>query len=76
MISISNLAKYHGDRILFDGVSIQFNRGERYGIVGANGCGKSTLLRILTGEEPASDGELSIPKKAISNTRTTASSTS
>ena len=65
MISISNLAKYHGDRILFDGVSIQFNRGERYGIVGANGCGKSTLLRILTGEEPASDGELSIPKKAV-----------
>mgnify|MGYP003301398158 CR=1 FL=1 len=44
---------------------MQFNRGERYGIVGANGCGKSTLLKILTGEESASDGDLSIPKRAV-----------
>jgi ATPase subunit of ABC transporter with duplicated ATPase domains len=65
MISISNLSKYYGDQVLFEGVSLQFNRGDRYGIVGANGCGKSTLLRILTGDEPASDGELSIPKRAV-----------
>jgi ATPase subunit of ABC transporter with duplicated ATPase domains len=65
MISLSNLSKSYGDRTLFEGVSLQFNRGERYGIVGANGCGKSTLLRILSGEEAASDGEISIPKKAV-----------
>ena len=65
MISLSNLAKYYGDRVLFENVSLQFNRGERYGIVGANGCGKSTLLKILTGEENLSDGELSIPKRAV-----------
>ena len=65
MISISNLAKYFGDRVLFENVSMQFNKGERYGIVGANGCGKSTLLKILTGEESASDGDLSIPKRAV-----------
>ena len=65
MISLSNLAKYYGDQVLFEGVSLRFNRGERYGIVGANGCGKSTLLRILCGDESASDGELSIPKRAV-----------
>ena len=65
MISLSNLAKYYGDRVLFENVSLQFNRGERYGIVGANGCGKSTLLKMLTGEESVSDGELSIPKRAV-----------
>jgi ATPase subunit of ABC transporter with duplicated ATPase domains len=65
MISLSNLAKYYGDQVLFEGVSLQFNRGERYGIVGANGCGKSTLLKILCGDESASDGELSIPKRAV-----------
>ncbi len=65
MISLSNLAKYYGDRVLFENVSLQFNRGERYGVVGANGCGKSTLLKILTGEESASDGDLSIPKRAV-----------
>jgi len=65
MISLSNLSKYYGDQVLFEGVSLQFNRGERYGIVGANGCGKSTLLKILCGDESASDGDLSIPKRAI-----------
>jgi ATPase subunit of ABC transporter with duplicated ATPase domains len=65
MISLSNLSKHYGDRALFEGVSLQFNRGERYGVVGANGCGKSTLLRILSGEESASDGDVSIPKRAI-----------
>ncbi len=65
MISLSNLSKYYGDQVLFEGASLQFNRGERYGIVGANGCGKSTLLKILCGDETASDGEISIPKKAV-----------
>jgi ATPase subunit of ABC transporter with duplicated ATPase domains len=64
MISISNLSKHYGDQTLFEGVSLQFNRGERYGIVGANGSGKSTLLRILTGEGSASDGDIAIPKRA------------
>jgi ATPase subunit of ABC transporter with duplicated ATPase domains len=65
MISLSNLSKYYGDQTLFEGVSLQFNRGERYGIVGANGSGKSTLLKILCGDESASGGELSIPKRAV-----------
>ncbi|HIF93005.1 MAG: ATP-binding cassette domain-containing protein [Myxococcales bacterium] len=65
MISLSNLSKYYGEQTLFEGVSLQFNRGERYGIVGANGCGKSTLLKILCGDESASGGDLAIPKRAV-----------
>ncbi len=65
MISLSNLSKSYGDQVLFEGVSLQFNRGERYGIVGANGSGKSTLLQILAGDESASDGDLAIPKRAV-----------
>src|SRR5690606_21188233 len=43
---------------LFSDVSMQLNRGERIGLVGANGCGKSTLLKILIGDEPESAGEV------------------
>ncbi|MCG8588955.1 MAG: ATP-binding cassette domain-containing protein, partial [Proteobacteria bacterium] len=64
MISLSGLGKDFGDQTLFEGVTIQFNPGQRYGIVGANGCGKSTLLKILAGEESASAGEISLPKRA------------
>ena len=63
MIAVSDLGKSYGPQTLFEGVSIQFNPGNRYGLVGANGSGKSTFLRILTGEEQPSAGTLSMPKR-------------
>ncbi len=62
MISVSNLAKAYGDRVLFENASFQLNPGERYGLVGANGAGKTTLLNILSGVEEPTDGQVSIPR--------------
>ena len=63
MISISNLGKFFGEQILFSGVSIQLNAGERYGLIGANGSGKTTLLNILSGDMDPSEGTVSVPKR-------------
>ncbi len=63
MISISNLAKSFGRQTLFEGVSFQLNPGGRYGLVGANGSGKTTFLKMLSGNEPVSDGIISRPKR-------------
>ena len=63
MIAVSDLGKSYGPQTLFEGVSIQFNPGNRYGLVGANGSGKSTLLRILAGDEIPSEGTVSMPKR-------------
>jgi ATPase subunit of ABC transporter with duplicated ATPase domains len=63
MIAVSDLGKSFGPQTLFEGVSIQFNPGNRYGLVGANGSGKSTFLRILTGEELPSEGTIAMPKR-------------
>ncbi|MEK9499444.1 ABC-F family ATP-binding cassette domain-containing protein [Gaopeijia maritima] len=62
MISVSNLGKSFGDRTLFEGASFQLDPGQRYGLVGANGSGKTTLLGVLSGDEEASEGTVSIPK--------------
>ena len=64
MISVSNLEKSFGDRVLFADAAFQLNPGERYGIVGANGSGKTTLLRILSGDAEATQGTVSVPKSA------------
>jgi ATPase subunit of ABC transporter with duplicated ATPase domains len=64
MISVSNLEKSYGDRVLFEDAAFQLNPGERYGIVGANGSGKTTLLSILSGDTEATSGTVSIPKSA------------
>jgi ATP-binding cassette subfamily F protein 3 len=62
VISIDNLHKSFGGRVLFDGVSFKINSKERVGLVGRNGHGKSTLFRIIVGEEGTDDGAISMPK--------------
>ncbi len=64
MISTSQLGKSFGGRTLFEGVSLQLNPGSRYGLVGANGSGKTTFLKVVAGDEPASDGQVTIPSRA------------
>ncbi len=62
MISVENLSKAYGARVLLNEVSFRINKGERVGLIGRNGHGKTTLMRILTGEEEQDDGNLNIPK--------------
>jgi ATPase subunit of ABC transporter with duplicated ATPase domains len=63
MISVSNLSKAYGGQVLFKDVSLQFDPGNRYGIVGPNGAGKSTFLRILCGQESSDSGTVTLPAK-------------
>jgi ATPase subunit of ABC transporter with duplicated ATPase domains len=60
MLTITNLTKRYGKRILFEKISLKLDAGKRYGLIGANGAGKSTLLKILSGEEEANEGDISI----------------
>ncbi len=63
MITLLNVSKKLGARVLFENVTITFNRGNRYGLTGPNGAGKSTLLKIVMGIEEATSGSVSLPKK-------------
>ncbi len=63
MLAISQLSMRFGAKILFKNVSLQFNAGHHYGLVGANGSGKSTLIKILTGEVTPENGQVSLPQQ-------------
>ncbi len=60
MISASNVTLQFGKRILFENVSITFNPGNCYGIIGANGSGKSTFLKILSGDIDTTSGTVAV----------------
>ncbi len=60
MISTANITMQFGEKPLFENISIKFQDGNRYGLIGANGCGKSTFMRILTGELIPSNGTVHI----------------
>src|SRR5579859_3009844 len=61
MIVLSSVTKRFGPKVLFEGVSLQFDPGKRYGVTGANGAGKSTLMEMLAGQEDSDAGSIEIP---------------
>jgi ATP-binding cassette, subfamily F, member 3 len=58
VLTASGLAKAHGTRTLFRGVTLALHAGRRTALVGANGVGKTTLLEIIAGVQPADAGEV------------------
>jgi len=58
LISTANITMQFGAKPLFEDVSIKFNNGNRYGLIGANGCGKSTFMKILGGDLEPSGGQV------------------
>ena len=58
MLSTANITVQFGAKPLFEGVTVKFTDGNRYGLIGANGCGKSTLMKVLAGDLEQSAGEV------------------
>jgi ABC-2 type transport system ATP-binding protein len=57
MIKMNDLSKVFGDKEVLKNVSMEFSKGNIYGIVGENGAGKTTLFRCIAGLESYS-GEI------------------
>lgn len=55
-LSVENLEKNLGERILFSGLNLGLSRGDKVALVAGNGTGKSTLLSIISGIEPPTEG--------------------
>jgi ATP-binding cassette subfamily F protein 3 len=58
VITITNLHKAYGDNVIFDGLDLRIDKGDRIAVVGVNGAGKSTLARIMANCEPYQDGTI------------------
>ncbi|KRL14224.1 glutamine ABC transporter, ATP-binding protein [Schleiferilactobacillus perolens DSM 12744] len=65
MLTLKNISKKFGDRVIYDNFNMSIADGETVGIVGPSGAGKTTLLRIMTGLEPADQGEILLADKII-----------
>jgi ATP-binding cassette subfamily F protein uup len=57
-LSIKDLSKSYGEKILFEGISLGLHKGEKTALIANNGTGKSTLLKIIAGKEEADGGEV------------------
>jgi ATP-binding cassette ChvD family protein len=60
VITVEGISKSFGDRLLIDNLSFKLPPGGIVGIIGPNGAGKTTLFRMLTGQEQADAGSISV----------------
>ncbi|MEJ2634195.1 MAG: ATP-binding cassette domain-containing protein [Calditrichia bacterium] len=59
-VRTENLTRRFGDFTAVDRVSIEVQKGEIFGFLGANGAGKTTMIRMLCGLLTPSEGEGSV----------------
>ncbi|MDG1776858.1 MAG: ABC-F family ATP-binding cassette domain-containing protein [Crocinitomicaceae bacterium] len=57
-LSVENLTKSFGDRVIFEDLIFGIDQGQKVAIVAKNGNGKTTLLRCLLGQESIDDGRI------------------
>lgn len=62
MLQVNNLSLKFNTRVLFENVNLKFEKGNCYGVIGANGAGKSTFLKVLSGEIDSTTGDVIISK--------------
>ena len=57
-LKISNVTKIYPGCVANDNISLEFNSGKIYALLGENGAGKSTLVKILSGVIIPDEGKI------------------
>lgn len=65
IVSVENISKSYGEKVLFDKLAFGLEDQDKIGLIGINGTGKTTMLKIIAGFEHADEGRIS----SISNLR-------
>ena len=63
VVRVEGLKKAYGDLVVFPGIDLTVERGEKIGIIGVNGAGKTTLLKMIAGELTADAGTIRLGNK-------------
>ena len=71
-IELRHIHKRFGTIHANNDINLRFDEGRIVGILGENGAGKSTLMKILSGFQPADEGEILINGSVIDYTGPTA----
>ncbi|MGX2966713.1 ABC transporter ATP-binding protein [Ursidibacter sp. B-7004-1] len=67
MFIVENATFSIPNRTLLHPISLQFERGKVYGLIGHNGSGKSTLIKLLAKQQPLSAGKILVEQQSIAD---------
>ena len=61
-LSVENLGKNYGERILFEGLTFGLSQGDKMALIANNGTGKSSMLKIIAGQDISDEGTVTVRK--------------
>jgi len=64
-LSVENISKAYGERILFEDISFGINKDQKVAFVAKNGSGKTSILNIIAGLDVPDTGQI-VSRKGIS----------
>jgi len=64
-LKVTNISKIYPGCIANDNVSLEFESGKIYALLGENGAGKSTLVKILSGVIQPDNGQIFLNNKVL-----------
>lgn len=68
MLSVANLTRRFGERVVLDKISFSVTAGEVCAVIGANGSGKTTLLRCVVGADRPDGGQVRLDGRPMEET--------
>ena len=64
-LTVENISKSYGERVLFDDISFGINKDQKIAFVAKNGSGKTSILNIIAGLDTSDSGQV-VSRKGIS----------
>lgn len=61
-LSVENISKSYGERVLFDNVSFGINKDQKIAFIAKNGSGKTTIMNMINGFDEPDSGQIVIRK--------------
>ena len=61
-LSVENISKSFGERVLFEGLNFGLNQGDKVALIANNGTGKTSMLKIISGKDTSETGKITVRK--------------
>ncbi|UPQ79569.1 ABC-F family ATP-binding cassette domain-containing protein [Flavobacterium azooxidireducens] len=61
-LSVENISKSFGERVLFDNISFGINKDQKIAFIAKNGSGKTTIMNIINGFDEPDTGQVVVRK--------------
>jgi len=59
-LSVENISKSFGERVLFEGLNFGLNYGDKVALIANNGSGKTSMLKIIAGKDVPGTGKVTL----------------